>query len=239
MKEHFHHSDDTLGMRPTLVAILEHEPHESAGLIEADLRGQGVVWKCHHLYRKELPTLEDATHLVVMGGSMSVHDHHCYPFLAWERDQVKVFVQSGRPVLGICLGAQQIASAFGGAVSSCHPEHGWSEVAQVRPGEIPGIPERFQIFQFHGETFEVPSGGSLLCTGALVKNQAFAIGSAVGIQFHPEISGEMVADWTKDMDKEIREKIRKSTAVYLPESTKICSTIINWFLSGWRGAFWK
>jgi GMP synthase-like glutamine amidotransferase len=92
------------------------------------------------------------------------------------------------------------------------------------------FPESFFVFQMHGETFEVPYGGRLLCTGNRVKNQAFRLKSATGLQFHLEMTGALISDWIKDLRLALREKILRDSPRYLKASNRLCESVAGEFL---------
>jgi GMP synthase-like glutamine amidotransferase len=212
------------------VAILQHEPVEHAGFFETIWREQGIEYQTIHLYKtQEIPALQ-VTHLLIMGGSMSVHDEQEYPFLGEEKILIREYVKCHRPVLGICLGAQLIAEALAGRVYPSIKEGGWTPLQGLRDVRPALLPLHFHAFQLHGDTFDLPVGATLLCTGRVVKNQAFSIGSALGLQFHPEMTEPMIEDWTRNWSREEKEQIRFDTLRYLPSSNILCSKIGEWFL---------
>nr|WP_280897463.1 type 1 glutamine amidotransferase [Methanolinea mesophila] len=174
----------------------------------------------------------DSSHLLVLGGPMSVNDEAEYRYLRQEKELIRERVRRGRPVLGVCLGAQLIASAGGAPVSRCEQELGWSMVGLDEGASFSGLPERFRVFQMHGETFGLPAGASLLCRGERVSHQALVWKSALGVQFHLELTGEMAADWTKGCQPGERTKILEETRRYLPESHRLCGIIAGKFFSG-------
>jgi len=142
----------------------------------------------------EVPPIS-STHLLVMGGTMSVNDEEKLPWLKTEKQIIRERVMKGQPVLGICLGAQMIASSFGAAVYPCEPELGWSSVTAVNMAMFPELPGQFRVFQMHGETFDIPEEAALIYRGENVPSQALCMGSALGLQFHIELTLEMIQDW--------------------------------------------
>ncbi|MDI6718609.1 MAG: type 1 glutamine amidotransferase [Methanomicrobiales archaeon] len=218
------------------VAIFQHAENEPGGIFDALLQEKGVPFEYIRLYESgEVPPL-DATHLLFMGGPMSVNDEREYPYLAEEKACIRSAIAKGSPVLGICLGAQLIASALGGRVFGCREEIGWRTVRKASEGAFPGFPGKFKVFQLHGETFEVPPGGTLLCSGEQVQNQAFSIGSAIGLQFHLELTEALIEDWVRDLPGIERERIMADTDLHLARSNHLCRLLAGTFLNGHSGA---
>jgi GMP synthase-like glutamine amidotransferase len=133
-----------------------------------------------------------------MGGPMSVNDP--LEYLRREEDYIREAVRRRVHVLGICLGAQLIAKALGAEVRPNRaPEIGWFEVrftpSASRDLLFGGLAAE-TVFHWHSETFDLPPGAELLASSDLCRNQAFRIGDLVyGMQFHPEVTPEMIADW--------------------------------------------
>lgn len=218
------------------VIAFQHVPNEPLGLFETILRENGTPYEYVRLYEtNEVPSLGDASHLIFMGGPMSVNDEREYPYLKQEKALVRRFAATGKPVLGVCLGAQLIADACGGRVYPDTQEIGWYHVQRVGDGPLLGFPSRFPVFQLHGETFDIPPGGTLLCTGEAVRNQAFSYGSALGLQFHLEPTSEMIADWVKDLKEPQKATILKDTDQYLAVSNALCRRLGMRFLEGMAG----
>ena len=228
---------DVIGLERTSVILLQHERNEPGGLFTEHIRERGMELIQVPLYEtNEVPPLH-ATHLIIMGGSMSVNDEQEFPWLISEKQIIREWVAKGRPVLGICLGAQLIASSFGAPVYPCKKELGWSSVNAIEDELFPELPGRFNVFQMHGETFDIPEPGMLVFCGEEVLNQAICIGSALGLQFHPELTLEMIQDWISFLPSQTQESLLAQSRQYLPESEKICRTIADRFLNASSHAF--
>ena len=136
---------------------------------------------------------------VVFGGPMSANDDHL-PFIRAELDWIPRWLATGRPYLGICLGAQLLARALGARVSP-HPE-GWHEIGfyplRPTPAGADLFAPAFHAYQWHGEGFELPPGATLLAEGEKFVNQAFCVErQAFGLQFHPEVRLATVETWMR------------------------------------------
>lgn len=174
---------------------LQHVAFEGLGSIEPWLHANDYSITCTRLYLQEaLPAVDDIDLLVIMGGPMSVNDEHHYPWLVAEKQFVRAAIKQGVAVLGICLGAQLIASAMGARVyANRHKEIGWLPIYAVPHGH-PGafcFPETAWAFHWHGETFDLPSDAVHLAKTAACAHQAFQLGRRViGLQFHLEATLE-------------------------------------------------
>ncbi len=215
------------------IAIFQHVSSEPAGYFETVFTERCIPYEYIRPDKTgELP-VTCATHFMFMGGPMSVNDEKELPYLKEEKALIRDVVRQGRPVLGICLGAQLIASAFGARVYPYIQETGWHEL--LREPNVDGIfstfPVQFHVFQLHGETFDLPAGAQLLCTGAAVKNQAFSYKTALGLQFHLELTDTIIREWTLDMDPTTREKTLKETPRYIADSNRLCRQIAEAFIA--------
>ncbi len=182
--------------------VLQHVPHEGPGLIGALARARGAAVDVVRLDRGEaLPELDGAHALVVMGGPMGVHDLDEHPYLEDERRLMAQAVEEGVPLLGVCLGAQQLARALGARVwAGSEQEIGAGTVvltAAARDDALLGdAPSPLPCFHWHGDTFEPPEGAVRLAASDAYANQAFrAGGRAWGLQFHVELDAGLADDW--------------------------------------------
>jgi GMP synthase-like glutamine amidotransferase len=182
------------------VLIFRHVPFEGAGRLETALRDRQITFDYADLYQNGAPepVPGDYGALVFMGGPMSVNDD--LPYLRREKEYIRSAIARGIPVLGICLGAQLIASALGAAVrKNPAKEIGWFDLhftaAAAGDRLFDGLVQE-SVFHWHGEAFDLPEGAALLASSDLCRNQAFRIGPRVyGLQFHLEVTPEMIADW--------------------------------------------
>ena len=148
--------------------------------------------------------LDDIGGIVIMGGPMNVYDEETYPFLKEEESFIRRALIDEVPILGICLGAQLLAKTCGASVArSPKREIGWFTVAKTQEGLkdslFRGNPQRMTVFQWHEDTFDVPDDGVLLAKGRTCMNQAFRVGhNAYGLQFHIEVTPEMLETWMRD-----------------------------------------
>ena len=209
------------------VAAFQHVPGEPLGLFESILDEKKIPFEYIRLYETNEVPRTDATHLVFLGGPMSVNDEQEFPWLVQEKELIRRSVKGGKNVLGICLGAQLIASAHGAKVYKYVRETGWHTL-NGEPGSF--FPQQFPVFQLHGETFEIPYRGRLLATGPKVRNQAFSLGSALGLQFHLELTDTIIRDWSRDLRKYAREKIGRETPRFLPASNRLCRKVAEHFI---------
>jgi GMP synthase (glutamine-hydrolysing) len=180
---------------------LRHVAFEDLGLLGPILAGAG-----YEISYVEAPVealdrwhLLAADLLVVLGGPIGVYETQTYPFLADEIGAVAARLEASKPVLGICLGAQIIAAAAGKRVyPSGVKELGWAPLSLTEAGRhsVLAPVKDHPVLHWHGDTFELPDGATLLASTAAVAHQAFALGDhALGLQFHIEAEARGLEAW--------------------------------------------
>lgn len=183
------------------VQAIRHIGFEDLGSFAAPLREVGYDIEYIDVSDRDPATLDPlgADLVVVLGGPIGVYDHVAYPVVTGEIRLLQARLAADMPTLGICLGAQLMAAALGARVyPGVAKEIGWStldlpETAKPNPlAMLRGVP----VLHWHGDTFDLPEGGTLLASTPICANQAFSRGpNVLGLQFHPEILGARFEHW--------------------------------------------
>ena len=197
----------------TSAIVLQHTPTEGPERVATLLGARGI--RCETLPLHAGARVPDDVApdqlLVVMGGPMGVGDAGSaqYPFLAPEIALLRKLLARDAPVLGICLGSQLLAAAAGARVyPNTRPgpdgkpvparEVGWGPVDLIgadRERALAGLPAQPMVVHWHGDTYDLPAGAVHLASTPVCRHQAFRIGRAFGLQFHPELERETIAVW--------------------------------------------
>ena len=162
---------------------LQHIPFEGLGSIAPWLEASGYEITGTKLFESaKYPNLKEIDLLMILGGPMSVNDKDKFSWLASEKQFIHESINSGKPVLGICLGAQLIASALGARVyRNSVKEIGWFPIYGISSNNnsIFSFPPSVKVFHWHGETFDLPSGATRLAKSDVCENQAFQFGNSI------------------------------------------------------------
>lgn len=209
------------------VQVFQHVAFETPGWIVEEVRLKGYSLETTALFNNSpLPAPADFDLLIIMGGPMSVHDEVEFPWLRAEKELIAAAIREGKKVLGICLGAQLIAEVCGGRVyRAAEKEIGWWPVTWMGGLET-------MEFHWHGETFDLPKEAVLLAATKACVNQAFKLGDKImGVQFHPEVTQEVIQGM---VDNEGRELEEAGNARYIQSATQILESTQRWIRSGQR-----
>ncbi|MFP4415693.1 MAG: type 1 glutamine amidotransferase [Chitinispirillaceae bacterium] len=177
------------------IHVIRHVAFEGPGAIRSWAHVNAIPFTETHLYKGEpLPSHERYTLLVIMGGPMSVSDEKLFPWMKREKLHIEKAISSGKYVIGICLGAQMIASVMGAAVKrNRYREIGWFPIfsSPANAHSLISLPDNTPVLHWHGETFDIPSGCRQIARSAACENQCFIYDDrVVGMQFHLESTPE-------------------------------------------------
>jgi GMP synthase (glutamine-hydrolysing) len=190
------------------VLSITHQPDAASGVFGDAVRERG-----HELDEWLISTdpeppapVESYDAVLVFGGAMHVDQEERHGWLREENALLQRFLAEGVPTFGVCLGGQLVAKALGAPVRRMpSPEIGWFDVdltpEAANDPVFAGLPERFTAFQWHSYCFELPEDGFVLARNDRCL-QGFRVGSAWGIQFHPEVTPEDLAEWLRTADPE-------------------------------------
>jgi GMP synthase (glutamine-hydrolysing) len=230
------------------ILVFQHVPYEPLGTLDPLIRHRRHRIRYINFGRDPQATPEVAGYdaLVVLGGPMNVDQQADYPHLGVEIACIRQAVEAGKPVLGICLGAQLLAAAAGAVVKPASvTEIGWHSVYvadQAREDRLFAHFERQeQVFQWHSYTFDLPAQAQGLAAGKAVANQAFRLGKqAWGLQFHLEVNAPLARRWVNlpAHQGELAahgpdggaEQVHLDTERYLPRSEALSRRVFGAFL---------
>lgn len=191
------------------VLVVQHTAGEGLGHLLTWLPAAGLdVHPIHPYQGHRVPKVVEGDALIVLGGPMSAYDDSVASWLPEVRDLLAVAVEDGVPTLGICLGAQLLAVATGGAVESpaaAGPELGLADIEVTATDELLVDAGRMPVIQWHHDGInELPAGAKVLARSDRFPHQAFRIGDAAwGMQFHIEATAGMVASWAAADEAEL------------------------------------
>ena len=221
----------------------QHVPFEGLGSIESWLKKSGFKITSTRFYESaKLPDLKTIDLLVVMGGPMSVNDEDRFPCLVAEKQFIWDAIAKSKPVLGICLGAQLIASALGaGVYPNKVKEIGWFPIQGIESNDQPifEFPESINVFHWHGETFDLPLDAIRLAKSDVCENQAFQFGKSVmALQFHLETTPASAQALVTNCQDELipapfiqtEEKILSANPAHYKSINDLMDTVLSFLL---------
>jgi len=228
--------------------VFQHVPYEILGSLDPLLRAAGFRIRYVNFGRQPDARPDSSRYhgLIVLGGPMNCDQSDRYPHLATEIELIQETIDEGKPVLGICLGAQLIARALGARVTAnATREIGWYELSPTTAGCADPLfthfGERQMIFQWHGDTFDIPRGATHLATSPECTNQAFRYNDNVyGLQFHLEVDEPMIRRWlhTPAMAREAMDlggedhpdQINAATKIHINQSIALGNRVFGDFI---------
>ncbi|NJK72505.1 MAG: type 1 glutamine amidotransferase [Synechococcaceae cyanobacterium SM2_3_60] len=186
------------------------ERHENLGAFAQVMRQQHIPFDYLATAageRLQRP-LSDYSHVVILGGCMGAYETEKHPFLNYDRQLIETALDQDIPLVGVCLGAQLLAQVLGSRVypGTAGSEVGWHQVeltaAAAEDPLFAGLPTQMPAFQWHSDTFDLPTGATRLATGDRYLNQAYRYGrKAWGIQFHLEVDGRVIHNWLHEVSQ--------------------------------------
>jgi GMP synthase (glutamine-hydrolysing) len=228
------------------VLIIKNVTSEGPGTIEDYLKGRGTEYTVADFSACEateetVPDIRDFTHLVLMGGPMAVYESEGLPYLHYEVTMIRAFAKSGRAVLGICLGAQIIAYALGADVYKGEKQElGWDTVEMTEEGMKDDTfstlavdnTSMVQVFQWHGDTFDLPKKAVRIASSGSYENQAFRYAENVyALQFHIEVTPEIIREWFEHEKNIDLDSMLEQTQRIYPEYRKRAEKFYEKFFS--------
>lgn len=224
-----------------MIWVIQNDPECPMGLLGELLQDRaarsGRPYRVIRAHAGEpVPANGDVRAGIVLGGQMSVTDTGPYPFLIAVKEWIRRVVDGDAPFLGICLGGQLLADVCGGRVTlkSERGEKGCRDVSLTGPGRsdplFAGMAETFPSFQWHNDAFDPPGDAVHLAASPACLFQAFRLGrAAYGVQFHPEVTPPIVADWSRpeaDADRH-RTAFAEAEPSYRAASLRFLSNFLS------------
>lgn len=217
-----------------MITIIQHGEAEPPGSISEYLETRNLPYTVLRTFDDDpLPAIPPSR-LIILGGQMSANDEAVYPFLAQEKQLIQKAIGRQSTVFGICLGAQLIAASCGKRVFPHIREMGWSTVHGTTAAWQKIFPESFEVFQWHNDTFDLPDGAQLLAQNSTITNQAFSIGTALGVQFHPEVTQPVIREWAKDLRGDEQTAITADFELRVTTTRRFCFALMDAFLLDWK-----
>lgn len=224
------------------VLILQHVPWERPGRILANLEDLGLETLTLNIADKKKPDLPDFNEtagVVIMGGPMGATDYDKYPGLKAEAKLARAAVAVGKPVLGVCLGHQIIATALGAQLKRGDaPEIGYAPIKRVDKHDFFSMwDKQINVLHWHNDVVGLPAGAQLLARSEHTKVQAFRVGSALGLQFHLEVTPTLLEEWLDEpsMVKDLKavggskDQLREAFAACNPQIQPLADQVFSGF----------
>jgi len=217
------------------VWVIQHVKCETLGTIADALKANHITARAIRVFEgQSVPKkMNEASGLVIMGGPMGVYEQDRYPFLQQEIHLIQRALEEDKPMLGICLGSQLLASALGAKViKGKQKEIGWFPVTLTEAAKSDhlwaGVEPSFIAYHWHGDIFDLPPVATSLASSELTECQAYRYGPyAYGFLFHMEVTERIIQDMVEGFRDELREvgingsEIVGKASKYLPRLQRI------------------
>ncbi len=226
------------------ILLIQNHSSESFGYIETFLKSHNFTFDIFKAYeRVTYPPLKEYSHIMIGGSPYSTNDVHSIHFLEQEWLYIEKAIRTEKPIFGLCFGAQLIARILGAQVQkNTLLEIGDSEISLTKEGiEDPffkNFQPKFHAFQWHGETFEIPTGAQLLAKGKFCSNQAFRYKNIFAVQFHLEVDHFLISRWCNEFQDDLKafhkkpEQIVQECLAIEKSQNQLCDIMLtNFFVN--------
>jgi len=190
------------------IHVFQHVPYEGLGSIARWAEKKGHSCSSTHFYKGDpLPSHDSYDLLLILGGPMSANDDFNIDWLKAEKQFIREAIQQEKMLLGICLGSQLIARVLGASISKNQDrEIGWFPITATPNAMVLGLPQQFQAFHWHGDTFTLPEGATPIGRSEGCEQQGFIYQDrVVGLQFHLETTPDAARELIDACEHEAKE----------------------------------
>ena len=197
--------------------IIMNDPLAPPGAVGDWLKYNNYESGVTKAYASEVfPPVDEFDLLFILGGSVGAYEDDKYEWLKNEKQFILEAIEADKYVVGICLGSQMIAEVLGGRVYKMQNEEiGWTPISLLPNLSDDGqsdllnkVPNEFTVFQYHGDTFDLPDTAQLIGEGTTCRNQLFKYGNKIlGLQFHPEFNESILGNIVKHLGTDLQSKL--------------------------------
>ncbi|KAA8815207.1 GMP synthase [Bifidobacterium callitrichos] len=216
------------------VLVLQHVPWEKPGRILTNLEDLGLDYQILNIVdekKPDLPSFDEVAGVVIMGGPMGAADYDRHPGLKAEAKLARAAVAVNKPVLGVCLGHQIIATALGAKLHRGEaPEIGFGPIKRVDQHDYFSMwDKQIDVLHWHNDVVGLPESAQLLARSNATKVQAFRAGSALGLQFHLEVTASLLEEWLAEPSMVKDLKAAGGSKSQLREDFERCNPLLEPF----------